>query len=182
MLNILLDTNVLFSNWTLDAILSLADDGSLYPRWSNVILDEFVEATKLKGRSELSERIIGHINRAYPHALISLGESEISEIALPDPDDRHVVAAALEGGCDCIVTFNVRDFPRYELRKLGLEVLHPDELLVGLAEDEPEAMLEVIQTLVSEKERPPRTMKQEIEGLRRCGLPRFADWLEAEAL
>lgn len=181
-MRIYIDANVFMSSWTLDPILSTADAGLFEPAWSKEVLMEYKHAAAECGRERTAQKIIADASRQYPSACITGWEHRVEGIGLPDPDDRHVVAAALEGSCDLIVTFNVRDFPRKEMRELGLEIVHPDELLVGFAEDEPESMLEVMRDLVNEKERPPRTMRQEIEGLRRCRLVRFADWLEAEAL
>ena len=53
----------------------------------------------------------------------------IPALDLPDPDDRHVVAAAIVANVDVIVTFNLRDFPRDKLKKYGIEAQHPDDFI-----------------------------------------------------
>ena len=56
---------------------------------------------------------------------------------LPDPDDRHVLAAAIHADAEVIVTFNLRDFPASELATHGIEAIHPDEFLVALFDASP---------------------------------------------
>ena len=178
-MRILLDANVLFSPWTTDVIMSLADAGMLEPTWSDRILEELVRAAERQGRGQLVSGMVGALNRHYPESCIDGWEDRVESIALPDPDDRHVVAAAVEGACDIIVTYNLRDFPQEALGVLGLQALSPDDLLMELIGKRPVRVFRVIEELVASKRRPPRTYDQEIEGLRRCGLRRFADWLDS---
>ena len=44
----------------------------------------------------------------------------IPSLQLPDPDDRHVLAAAIVGRCDVIVTQNIQDFPEAALAPYGI--------------------------------------------------------------
>jgi hypothetical protein len=46
-----------------------------------------------------------------PKSLVSGYEARIPQLSLPDTDDRHVLAAAIEAGATVIVTFNLSDFP-----------------------------------------------------------------------
>lgn len=63
------------------------------------------------GFGEGAERKATQMDRAFPDACIEGWERRVGQVVLPDPDDRHVVAVAIEGDCDCIVTYNRRDFP-----------------------------------------------------------------------
>ena len=56
-------------------------------------------------------------------------ESLIPSLDLPDPDDRHVLAAAIVGRCDVIVPQNLKDFPANVLDRYGIDKQHPDEFL-----------------------------------------------------
>jgi hypothetical protein len=51
------------------------------------------------------------MDAALPGAMVEHFEHRIPGLTLPDADDRHVLAAAIEAGADVIVTFNTRDFP-----------------------------------------------------------------------
>ena len=78
----------------------------------------------------------------------------------------HVVAAVLAGGCDVIVTYNVRDFPAEALSPLGLRALQPDDFLMEVAAADPDGAVAAVRSMVAAKKYPPRTMEEELEGLR----------------
>ncbi|MEZ9292271.1 PIN domain-containing protein [Vibrio lentus] len=74
------------------------------------------------------------MNANVPDCLIEGYESLIDGLTLPDVDDRHVVAAAIKGQAESIITFNLKDFPFCELEPLGLTAIHPDEFLCDMFE------------------------------------------------
>ena len=100
-----------------------------------LIHDEWVR-NLLKNRPELDpaslQRTVECMNVAVPDALITGHEALIEGLTLPDPDDRHVPAAAIRSGASVIVTFNERDFPEDRLAPFGIEVQHPDEFIDNL--------------------------------------------------
>jgi hypothetical protein len=65
-------------------------------------------------------------------ALVENFEHLIPAIELPDPDDRHVVAAAMHAGAELIITFNGKDFPAAELQKYNVSAQHPDDFIFDL--------------------------------------------------
>ena len=69
------------------------------------------------------------LNVKYPTASVNNFERHISKLCLPDQNDLHVLAAAIESNTNIIVTLNLRDFPNSELVKYGVRSVHPDELL-----------------------------------------------------
>ena len=71
------------------------------------------------------------MNQATRDCLVSGYEPLISALDLPDANDRHVLAAAIVGRCDVIVTKNTRDFPEDRLAPYRLEAQHPDEFLAS---------------------------------------------------
>jgi predicted nucleic acid-binding protein len=88
----------------------------------------------LENRRDLSliqlERTRQLMNAAVRDCLVVGYESRIDNLTLPDPDDRHVLAAALEAQAQVIVTYNLRDFPPDALQPRGLEAQHPDEFIL----------------------------------------------------
>jgi|SRR5215217_3793651 len=135
MFTALLDTCVLYSSLQRDFFLSLAVEGSYRPVWSSRILDELrlCEAEKLQelGQAPLQaqwavDHLIDNMRDAFSDAEVLGWEPFESSFTLPDPDDRHVVAAALVGRADAIVTYNLKDFPPDRL-PAGIELLTPSE-------------------------------------------------------
>jgi predicted nucleic acid-binding protein len=116
----LLDTSVLWPSLQRDFLLSLAVEGLYRPLWSSAILAEleFHEAQKLVRRGGAADTaaaqarlLVDRMSAAFDDALVEHWERHEGTFGLPDPDDEHVVAAALVGGAGVIVTGNVKDFP-----------------------------------------------------------------------
>ena len=85
-----------------------------------------------------SVRTLTLVNQSVEDCLISGYESLIPTIELPDPTDRHVLAAAIVGEANLIITFNLSDFPPERLEPFELEARHPDTFVQRLIESEPE--------------------------------------------
>lgn len=123
----LLDTNVLWPSLQRDVLLSFAVEGLYRPVWSSAILEEleYHEATKLVDRHGLdrsvaeqrASRLIATMRSAFDDAEASGWEALEGTYGLPDPDDEHVVAAAVIVGAGVIVTHNAKDFPRERVPK-----------------------------------------------------------------
>lgn len=89
---------------------------------------------------EQKEYRILEMSRAFPEARMSIPADLTDGLTrIPDPNDRHVLAAAIKGGAQVIVTQNTKDFPRPALDDYGILCQTPDEFLIHqltLAEDE----------------------------------------------
>ena len=127
------DANVLYPAPLRDTLMRLALIGLFQARWTDAIHDEWIRNLHKK-RPELSlqklHRVRQLMDKFVPDALVTGYEALIPSIVLPDPDDRHVVAAALHGKADAIITLNVKDFPASELGKYGIEVIRPDKFVL----------------------------------------------------
>lgn len=177
MMRALLDANVFFQTWTVDPLLSFADSEFFEPLWSDRILTEAREhLPEVWGRSTASgvDRYLRLIDAAFPDARVRGWEALEPSIRLADPDDRHVLAAAVTGRADVIATWNLKHFPEPALAPYGLRAVTPDDLLCELFAIDPEEAMTVMQALIASKRRPPRTMREEIEHLRLIGDERFA--------
>ncbi len=71
-------------------------------------------------------------------------EALIPSLKLPDPDNRHVLAAIV-AGVDVFVTCNLKDFPAEVLDRYEIEAQHPDEFLRHLIDLAPVALVDAVQ-------------------------------------
>lgn len=129
----LLDTSVLWPSLQRDFVLSLAIERLYRPLWSTAIFDEleFHETQKLVGRGEHADpaavrarRLVEQMSSAFDDALVENWEPLEGTFGLPGPDDEHVVAAAMVGGAEVIVTSNLKDFPPQRIPE-SLKVVSP---------------------------------------------------------
>lgn len=101
---------------------------------------------------------------------------------LPDPDDRHVLAAAIAGGGQAIVTFNLKDFPEDVLAGVGLEARHPDDFLLDQLDLRPSVVMDVIRAQAADLVNPPTDLAGLLNQLERCGVPGFVEVVRRSAL
>ncbi|MEL7465845.1 MAG: PIN domain-containing protein [Pseudomonadota bacterium] len=131
-MRLFLDACVLYPVATREILLGYAKAGGFAPLWSARVLEEWARAAGAKLGAEDEARARGAaalIGALFPGGLVEGYEAREAEVWSPDPADAHVIAAAIVGEAEGIVTFNTRDFPLRELRIHGLERLHPDEFL-----------------------------------------------------
>ncbi len=161
-----------------DTLLRIAERDLYPPLWSARILDEALVAIAEIHPSIPAEQLrqrFDAMNGASEDAAVSGWEDSVSTVTLPDPDDRHVVAAALRGRADAIVTANVRDYPPDVLDPLNLEVIHPDTFLLDQLDLAPHVVLDVLHEQADHTRRPALTPVDLIARLARAGAPGFAD-------
>ncbi|WP_205678717.1 hypothetical protein [Aquisphaera insulae] len=94
------------------------------------------------------------------------------DLTLPDPNDRHVLAAAIRAGASRILTFNLADFPSGVLDAYGVKALHPDPFLAQLLDAVPDEFLEAIRLQREALKNPPMTEEEFLARLETAGLPR----------
>lgn len=165
----LLDANVLYPETLRDVLLTLAEVGVFQLRWSSDILDEFQR--NVGSRAKAADPATAQSGAAYVRRLMedAFPEAAIDPTAYRpligsmtnDPSDRHVLAAAVAGRADVIVTSNLRDFPDSACEPFDVDVQSPDVFLThqfGLA---PEVVRRALTDLAAER-RPPRNS---LEGL-----------------
>lgn len=171
---VLLDANVFPTTWLLDILLTLDEHEIVDVVWSERILDE-VRRAMVERQHRDPDRIdcfLASIRSMNPtHCVYGWEPRETLLDELPDPDDRHVLAAALVADADYIVTYNLKDFPLEKLSRYSITAIHPDVFLCR--------MLDVMDTVVSNKTNPPRTMGEEMAHLRKLRLNTFSDRLKS---
>ena len=148
----LLDANVLYSAPLRDIFMQVALTGLFRVKWTETIHDEWITAL-LRTHPHLDrqryERTCEFMNQALPDSNVTDYESWIPKIQLPDPDDRHVLAAAIVGKCEVIVTYNLSDFPSETLGVFGITTQAPDDFFVVHLQSNPEKFcfaLKIIRT------------------------------------
>lgn len=177
-----LDACILVPIAPCDTLLRMADCGAFRPLWS-----ERVEEEALRALCEIHPSIdpsrfhsrFRNMNEAFEDARVAGWEPLVDGIELPDPDDRHVLAAALRGRADVIVTENIRDFPAAVLSPLGLEAVRLDEFLLTQFDLNVPATVQILSDQARAMGRPPVTERQLLSRLARSGAPRFAEAVAA---
>ena len=175
-MKLLLDTCVIYPTVMRQMLLGAAKEGCFTPLWSPRILEEWARAArKLGPTGEAQARSeIALIRARWPKAEVKPAEGVQSRLWLPDEADIHVLAAAISGHADGIVTVNNKDFPRHTLSEEGLTRHTPDELLYGFWLDQPEAVESVGQNVLADA----NAMSDEVWDIRRllkkARLPRIA--------
>ena len=111
-------------------------------------------------KRERLERTRDLMNRSVLGCLIEGYEALIPSLSLPDPDDRHVLAAAMHGAAEIIVTFNLKHFPHDILQPHGIEAQHPDEFVSQLFDLDPGAVCRAVRDQRLSLKKPPKTVEQ----------------------
>ncbi len=170
------DANVLYPSALRDFLIRVAIEDLVRARWSERILDE-VFRNIMANRPDLDrgrlQRTRQRMCAAVLDCLVDGYEELEPAITLPDPDDRHVVAAAIRAGAGIIVTFNLRDFPEAEVARHGVVAMHPDAFAMELLARHPAAILEVVAMQAADLKSPLHTAMDVVTALERSGLTRF---------
>lgn len=141
---VVLDANVLYPFRVRDTLLRFAEAGLFRARWTEEILEEW-QAALLRNKPALIQSVTDQraaMRAAFPESSIDGYEELVESLKLPDPNDRHVLAAAIVAGAEHIVTENLRDFPADSVERYGIEAVSADDFLASTFElYQPQAVL-----------------------------------------
>lgn len=162
-----------------DTLLRLAEADFYRPVWSSRILYEARHALEKvhpdMRESGAAERRMEAMDHAFEDACVAGWEDLVEGISgLPDKEDRHVVAAAILGRADVIVTWNLRDFPGDVLRTHNLEAQTPDEFLLNQLDLRPSEVLRVLERQAAATKNPPLAFDDVLDALEHAGATEFA--------
>lgn len=178
---VILDACVLYPARLRDMLMHLGIAGLYQPKWSESIHEEWCR-NLLKNRPDIEPCTLRHtvalMNKAMPDANVHGFEYLISGLELPDPNDRHVLAAAIRAKAEIIVTLNHKDFPRHVLNAFDIETLHPDDFIFDLFDLNHALALEAVRRQRQSLRHPPLTVEEFLEMLLKQGLPMTAKALE----
>lgn len=167
------DACVLYPAPLRDLLMHLALSNMYRARWSDMIHDEWMRNV-LANRQDLTQDQLNqtrHLMNAHVRDCLVTGfEPLIQSIMLPDPDDRHVAAAAVHSGASLIVTFNLKDFPAEALQPFNLAAQHPDDFIVDLLDLHPAGVLEAAASHRRSLKNPPKTADEYLDTLLAQGL------------
>ena len=167
------DANVLYPAELRNLLMHLALTGLFRARWSAEVHEEWISSL-LQKRPDLTleklERTRQLMDLHAVDALVTGYGDLIPGLQLPDPNDRHVLAAAIRGHADVIVTMNLRDFPSDVLKPFGLDAQHPDEFVLHLLDLAPGAVVAAAENHRGSLKNPPKTAAEYLVTLERQGL------------
>lgn len=183
MSKLLLDACVLYPTVMREALIGAARAGVFLPQWSDRILEEWARAAaRLGPEGEIIARgEIAVLTAQFPRATIAAAPHLEARLYLPDENDIHVLAVAVAGSSDAIVTMNRKDFPQNILAEEGLRRLDPDNLLRGFCETHPEVMARIAADILAEATRLSGLEFTARKLFKKARLPRFGKAIEALA-
>lgn len=172
-LTAVLDACVLYPAPLRSFLMYLAVADVFRAKWTETIHAEWMRSV-CHNHPDISqekvERIRELMNAHVRDCLVTGYEWLIPELHLPDPDDRHVLAAAIHAGAGVIVTANLADFPSDALRPHGIEAQHPDNFILGLLGVDPHGVCEAARRQRESLKNPPLSVEAYLASLERQGI------------
>ena len=171
---VLYDACILYSASLRNLFMYLAGTGLFRAKWTNEIHEEWIR-NLLLNKPDLTrpalEKIRNLMNDHVLDALVVGYEALAPALSLPDANDAHVLAAAIQAKADVIVTFNLKDCPDEELKKYGIEAQHPDEFVRHLIDLSLPTTLEAVKALRESLKNPPYSAEKLLQVWHAQGLP-----------
>lgn len=152
-------------------------------RWTDRIHEEWIRNV-LKNRPDLQREQLEHTRKLMDTKVREpkvVGYESLIPLLdnLPDADDAHVLAAAIKGEADAIVTFNTKDFPASVLKQYEIEAIHPDDFIQHQLDLDPALVCNAIKRLRASLRKPPMMVSEYLSVLKKQSLPQTVLALEA---
>lgn len=167
------DANALYPNTLRDLLIRISQADLVQAKWTNEILDEMLRALG-RNRPDISpdklERLRRLMNGAVRDCLVLGYEPLIEGLQLPDPADRHVLAAAIKSGAQMIVTSNLKHFPATDLELWDVEARAPDDFVLDQLGIDGRTVAACVQQIADSRTRPPQNIEDVLSQLERDGL------------
>jgi hypothetical protein len=178
------DACVLYPFHLRNVLVQCAFDGLVEARWTDDIHAEWMRnlaanspGTPLK-RLEATRDLMKAV---LPDADVADYRTFIPNLSLPDPDDRHVLAAAIAGKASLIVTWNLKHFPAAALQPHGVAAISPDDFLVSLHSTYRNVLIGTVKRARQNLRRTEPSAEEFIDALRAQGLTAFSAILRRKA-
>ena len=179
-MRVLVDACVLFPTVLREIVLGTAATGAFTPLWSARILEEWRRAAARLGPDDedVAEAEIAACRASFPDAIVTVSPETLDRVTLKDRDDEHVLAAAIDGKADELLTLNVKDFPTNVLAAEGILRRHPDEFLLETLHADPARVRTVVHDVLLRAASHGIDTSNRRAILRRARLPRLAKALD----
>ena len=173
MIRAVFDANVLYSVILRGIVIHLAAAKIILPLWSEEIQDEWTRNLLLR-RPDLKQENVKQVrhdmNTRFPESHVTGYEHLIETLTLPHQKDRHVLAAAIHAEADCIVTFNLDDFPQSALTPYQVEAVSPDDFFLRIIKYDTKEFINTISRHRAVLSRPSQTVDEYLTTLEMLGL------------
>ncbi len=156
--------------------MGCAKAGMFTPLWSDRIIEEWRRAVDRNGIGAEAAIEIALVTADWRGAIVDVPDGSEDEFTLPDVNDRHVLAAAIAGNADELLTANISDFPMRTLGQYGVVRRHPDEFLLELAFAQPDVVKATIDDVHQRAEQGKGERINRRKMLQKSGVPRVAKW------
>jgi predicted nucleic acid-binding protein len=183
-MKVLIDACVLYPTVMREMVLGAATAGLFEPLWSERILEEWARAAARlgEGQEAVARGEIALLRGRWPRAMVTPRPGDLARLYLPDENDIHVLAAAIAGSADVLLTLNRGDFPRATLAEEGVRLETPDLFLLALYGGAPATVRDVAKSV--------RAAAENLSGeawpirrlMKKARLPRLGKRLEAEGM
>ncbi|OHV79979.1 PIN domain-containing protein [Rhizobium sp. LCM 4573] len=174
------DACVLYPFHLRNVLIQCAFDGLVEARWTDDIHGEWMRNLAANTPALPIERLIATRDRmkaVLPEADVTNYRSLITDLKLPDPDDRHVLAAAIAAKASIIVTWNLKDFPASDLRPYGVTSQSPDDFLTDLHAAFPDALISSVKRARLNLRKTTPSVDAFVDALQQGGLKTFSEVL-----
>jgi predicted nucleic acid-binding protein len=167
------DASVLYPSTLRDLLIRIAMSGLVRAKWTDQILDEVFGALR-RDRPDLTEAKLNRTRELMGTAVrdwrVTNYEPLTDALQLPDPDDRHVLAAAIRAGAQVIVTSNLKHFPAKDLGQYDIDPKSPDDFVREQIDLNRDAVYAAVQQIADSWQDPPGTLDDVLDRLERSGL------------
>ena len=167
------DANIIYPAPLRDLLIRIAQSGLVLARWSETIHDEWTRNV-LKANPHLSAKRLARtrslMNEAVRDCLVTGHKKLISTLSLSDPEDRHVLAAAICAKAAVIVTFNLKDFRAKTLGQFDIKAQHPAAFLADLLNQSAGLVCAAVKRQRESLRNPQRTIEELLTTLENQGL------------
>ncbi|SMX22436.1 RSP_2648 family PIN domain-containing protein [Boseongicola aestuarii] len=172
-MRVLIDACVLYPTVLREIVLGAAARGLFAPLWSPRVLEEWRRAAQKRGETGIAELEIEAVKALFPEAMVYASPDTQARLSLPDSDDVHVLAAAIDGEADEILTLNLKDFPARTLARDSILLRAPDTFLLEFFHNDANALRAVLDEVMRKANRHGIDTTNPRALLKRARLPRL---------